>query len=764
MAALRITQIGTGNALLVEDSANPDSNPFVIDSSGFTIVGYTEPVATVNFAGGAITPLFQVQGVGLSSSSASLSNWSGVAASSSSFVFNKSNSGTIGTRGVVTGSTNLGSINFAGDDGTNFIAAASIVASVDGTPGTNDMPGRLVFNTTPNGSATYQERMRIDSSGNVGIGTSAPAVEFEVSSATGSASPVPTEIRISTTTSASDYSTTLPWGRLSFYSADGSYAGPKIQASIDTIADIANGGISSMVFNTATVAGVLTECMRITSDGDVGISTITPAGGYAYNSASRILGIAGDASASTASAGVLNLDNNRATPNASDGFGVIGFTSSNSVAGQTLKAFIQGIADGSGGVTGGFGGQIQFYTKPDNSATQATNRMTIDSAGLVGIGTASPSQELQLYKDSNGTTTAEIVNPNAGSSAAARLVLSPENGAAYFAANSSTYSGAAITGGANGASLYTASGTTNGLSVGTTAGPLKFFAGSTSTERIRINATGEVGIGKIASGYELDIDAGSNNAIQTTQTGLTAIQMVSTDASGSGMNVQYFKDSASPAGGDSLVLLRFFGNDSAANQQEYARITSLILSPTNGSETGQLNFGVAITGSVTNKLIITPTAFTAAEVYNQTTASAANVFVASGGQMSRSTSSIQYKTNVEDLAELNSANIYNMRPVWYRSTCTNDNKNWSWYGLIAEEVADLDPRLVHWGYANDQYDITYIENDGQKEEVKTLKEDAVLQPEGVQYDRLTVLLIQEMKVLKAEMRELKVKVAALEAK
>ena len=147
--------------------------------------------------------------------------------------------------------------------------------------------------------------------------------------------------------------------------------------------------------------------------------------------------------------------------------------------------------------------------------------------------------------------------------------------------------------------------------------------------------------------------------------------------------------------------------------------------------------------------------------YTSTTASAANVFVASSGLLSRSTSSIKYKTQVEDLAEPNSANIYNMRPVWYRSTCATDNKDWSWYGLIAEEVAEIDPRLVHWGYGQDQYDISYIENDGQKEEVKTLKEDAVLQPEGVQYDRLNVLLIQEMKVLKAELESLKAEVSQL---
>ena len=41
--ALRITQVGTGNALLVEDSANPDATPFVVDASGLVGIGTTSP-------------------------------------------------------------------------------------------------------------------------------------------------------------------------------------------------------------------------------------------------------------------------------------------------------------------------------------------------------------------------------------------------------------------------------------------------------------------------------------------------------------------------------------------------------------------------------------------------------------------------------------------------------------------------------------------------------------------------------------------------
>jgi hypothetical protein len=46
-AALRVTQLGTGNAFVVEDSANPDASPFVIDSIGAVGIGGT-PSTGVN--------------------------------------------------------------------------------------------------------------------------------------------------------------------------------------------------------------------------------------------------------------------------------------------------------------------------------------------------------------------------------------------------------------------------------------------------------------------------------------------------------------------------------------------------------------------------------------------------------------------------------------------------------------------------------------------------------------------------------------------
>ncbi len=95
----------------------------------------------------------------------------------------KSN-GSLGSNVVVTNGTDLGAINFAGNDGASFLNAASIRAEVDGTPGSNDMPGRLVFFTTADGASAPTERLRISANGRVGIGTSSPENLLQVGDAT----------------------------------------------------------------------------------------------------------------------------------------------------------------------------------------------------------------------------------------------------------------------------------------------------------------------------------------------------------------------------------------------------------------------------------------------------------------------------------------------------------------------------------------------------------------------------------------------------
>jgi hypothetical protein len=78
---------------------------------------------------------------------------------------NKSRSGTIGTNTAVQNNDVIGSFNFAGADGTAYHRAAVIEAVVDGTPGTSDMPGRIQFSTTKDGSSSPTEKLRITNAG-----------------------------------------------------------------------------------------------------------------------------------------------------------------------------------------------------------------------------------------------------------------------------------------------------------------------------------------------------------------------------------------------------------------------------------------------------------------------------------------------------------------------------------------------------------------------------------------------------------------------
>jgi hypothetical protein len=65
---------------------------------------------------------------------------------------------------VLAADTDIGYLRFT-DQGSNSGVFAQITASTDGTTGASDYPGRLVFSTTADGSASPTERMRITSTG-----------------------------------------------------------------------------------------------------------------------------------------------------------------------------------------------------------------------------------------------------------------------------------------------------------------------------------------------------------------------------------------------------------------------------------------------------------------------------------------------------------------------------------------------------------------------------------------------------------------------
>ena len=139
--------------------AGADTERARIDSSGRLLVGTSTARSTFYSTASAF---IQIEG--------------GAASGSESLAIVRNVNDTFGgslilakTRGagdtIVTSGDTIGNVTWQGNDGSKFVQAARIEAQVDGTPGTNDMPGRLVFFTTADGQATPTERMRIDALG-----------------------------------------------------------------------------------------------------------------------------------------------------------------------------------------------------------------------------------------------------------------------------------------------------------------------------------------------------------------------------------------------------------------------------------------------------------------------------------------------------------------------------------------------------------------------------------------------------------------------
>lgn len=82
-----------------------------------------------------------------------------------------------GAHTIVQDEDDLFELQCRGSDGTGYIRSIAILGTVDGAPGTNDMPGRWTFHTTPNGGSAAIERFRINSAGNINIGGCAEAVQ-----------------------------------------------------------------------------------------------------------------------------------------------------------------------------------------------------------------------------------------------------------------------------------------------------------------------------------------------------------------------------------------------------------------------------------------------------------------------------------------------------------------------------------------------------------------------------------------------------------
>jgi len=265
--------------------------------------------------------------------------------------------GSEGAEVAVTSGRGLGAIQFGGYDGTSANNAGAQMGSVAAENYTSTAHGTsLYFLTTPVGSTTMTERMRIDSTGNVGIGTNAPLQTLHIANSGGEEGYPGIFIQDPTTTSA--------YGGSLYYDD--------------------RGGLN--VFKMSVTANsVETGYIAMNRDnGKVGIGTTAPTmklhvGGASPGSADQTIMQVGDGV--TTGAGALYF-----TYNAPYVSGNVYYDSGWKYGGGAAKPASIGLSNG-----------IIFVTSDDTvgaaggAVPNMINRMAITSSGNVGIATVSPS-------------------------------------------------------------------------------------------------------------------------------------------------------------------------------------------------------------------------------------------------------------------------------------------------------------------------------------------------------------------------------------
>lgn len=137
-----------------------------LDASGRVLIGSTASRTNAASSGS----LLQVEDISSGSSPAFIRNSADIGAPL--IVVGKSRGTTVGSFTAVTSGDGLGNLSFQGADGAAMAESSRVKGEVDGTVSSGVIPGRLLF-LTANSAGSLTERMRIDSSGNVGIGVTA---------------------------------------------------------------------------------------------------------------------------------------------------------------------------------------------------------------------------------------------------------------------------------------------------------------------------------------------------------------------------------------------------------------------------------------------------------------------------------------------------------------------------------------------------------------------------------------------------------------
>ncbi len=240
----------------------------VIDSATGNIgIGTSTPNGALDIMREGILPAFLIA-----------TSHSGTNNANGTSIIMRRSAGTTASGAALVGTDDLiGQIAAQGyTSGNVFANAAGILLEVDSISSVTSMPGRIRFTTTPVGTITPIERMRISNNGRVGIGTTAPLATLHIQS--------PSVITSNTQfgnlhVSSSNSQTSNLGGSITLggYN-DIAATSLSVFGSIEGRKTTATSGQSSgyLIFKTNTL-GILSEQMRIANNGNIGIGTAVTA-------------------------------------------------------------------------------------------------------------------------------------------------------------------------------------------------------------------------------------------------------------------------------------------------------------------------------------------------------------------------------------------------------------------------------------------------------------------------------------------------------
>jgi len=167
--AVRITQTGSGNALVVEDSANPDSTPFVVAGNGNVGIGTATPDGKleVKGTGDNVVTLSGDSFVGLS-----FNSYRDSGGDHGMLIYNAARGTESSPEAVQSGDITASIVSRPYDGSTN-VGTAAIRFFVDGAVSSGVIPQQIRF-------ILGSDRVTIKSDGNVGIGTITPNSKLHV--------------------------------------------------------------------------------------------------------------------------------------------------------------------------------------------------------------------------------------------------------------------------------------------------------------------------------------------------------------------------------------------------------------------------------------------------------------------------------------------------------------------------------------------------------------------------------------------------------